>query len=311
MNDLWFKTTWGPSNCLSRVVTLVGHSASWVHMRLLSPRELADALGVSESSLKRWVDAGRIRAARTHGGHRKIALDEAMRFIRESGAPIARPELLGLQEIAEARERALGGSTRLFDHLHAGDVVGARGWLTARYLAGETIAELADGPIRDAMHALGELWRHEDAGVFIEHRATDTCLHALGHLRTLVPHAVAGPVALGCAPEGDPYLIPTMLASMVCASVGFRAINLGPETPVSALQHAVRVHEPRLLWISASTPVPSARARAIARFAANLSSTRVIVGGRHGEVLANAAHLRFLPSMSELATSAATLARRR
>ena len=29
-------------------------------MRLLSTRELADALGVSESSLKRWVDAGRI-----------------------------------------------------------------------------------------------------------------------------------------------------------------------------------------------------------------------------------------------------------
>jgi lysyl-tRNA synthetase class 2 len=32
-------------------------------MRLLSPRELADALDDSESSLKRWVDAGKITAA--------------------------------------------------------------------------------------------------------------------------------------------------------------------------------------------------------------------------------------------------------
>jgi len=62
------------------------------YVRLLSPRELADALGVSESSLKRWVDAGKITAARTEGGHRRIALQEAVRFIRETGAPLARPE---------------------------------------------------------------------------------------------------------------------------------------------------------------------------------------------------------------------------
>jgi len=40
-------------------------------MRQLSPRELAEALGVSESSLKRWVDAGKIAASRTEGGHRR------------------------------------------------------------------------------------------------------------------------------------------------------------------------------------------------------------------------------------------------
>src|SRR5690242_3719305 len=64
------------------------------HMRHLSPRDLADALGVSESSLKRWVDAGKLAAFRTEGGHRRIAVSEALRFIRETGAPVARPELL-------------------------------------------------------------------------------------------------------------------------------------------------------------------------------------------------------------------------
>ena len=51
---------------------------------LLSPRELAQAIGVSESSLKRWADAGQIRVARTAGGHRRISIADAVRFIREA-----------------------------------------------------------------------------------------------------------------------------------------------------------------------------------------------------------------------------------
>ena len=34
----------------------------------LSTRELAEALGTSESSIKRWVDNGRLRGARFRGG---------------------------------------------------------------------------------------------------------------------------------------------------------------------------------------------------------------------------------------------------
>ncbi|HEX9106572.1 MAG TPA: MerR family DNA-binding transcriptional regulator, partial [Longimicrobiales bacterium] len=48
----------------------------------LSPRELAEAVGVSESSLKRWADRGVLAVERTAGGHRRIPLGEAVRFIR-------------------------------------------------------------------------------------------------------------------------------------------------------------------------------------------------------------------------------------
>ena len=44
----------------------------------LSPRNLAAAVGVSESSVKRWADEGRIRTALTPGGSRRIQLREAV-----------------------------------------------------------------------------------------------------------------------------------------------------------------------------------------------------------------------------------------
>ena len=275
-------------------------------MRLLSTRELADALGVSESSLKRWVDAGKIQASRTEGGHRRIELAEAMRFIRSTGAPLVRPEILDLPELAAAR------NDRLLGYLTSGNSLGARGWLMARYLEGATIAELADGPIREAMHALGELWRHEDAGVFVEHRGTDVCLHAVSQLRSLIDAPpVNAPVALGGGPPGDPYLLPTQLAAMTLTEAGLRAINLGPDTPVHALTAAVAEHAPKLVWTSISTTLAPARSKALKTWYESLpSSITVVVGGQQASGLGKLpTRVRRVHTMVELAEVAARIKR--
>lgn len=249
-------------------------------MRLLSTRELSEALGVSESSLKRWVDTGKIAGSRTEGGHRRIELAEALRFIRESRAPVVRPDLLDLPGAESARER-------LLDHLRDGDVAGARAWVTARYLEGATVAELADGPIREAMHALGELWHHDEDGIFVEHRATDACLQALAQLRSLVPEPPASaPCAVGGAPPGDPYLLASQLTSMVVAEAGMRSVNLGPDVPTVALERAVAELRPKLVWVSVSIALAPARASALARCLEALpKSCTVLVGGREAAVL--------------------------
>lgn len=253
---------------------------------MLTTREVADALGVSESSLKRWIDAGRIAALRTHGGHRRVALREALRFIHETRAPVARPELLGLPEID--RDRARRG--RLSQYLLEGDGAAARGFLAARYLEGMRVAELADGPIRDAMHALGELWHHDEAGVFTEHRGTDLCLQAVNQLRALLaepsPHA---PVAVGGAPSGDPYLLPSMLAAMTVVEAGMHAVNLGPDTPLTAFDAAIKQYRPKLLWISISSIPSAAHVRAFAEWLHGIPRTvMVVVGGQQAQMLERA-----------------------
>lgn len=304
----------GPDACGAKVAAICNRphaSAIMAPMRLLSPRQVADALGVSESSLKRWVDAGKIRATRTDGGHRKIALSEAVRFIRETGAPLAHPEILDMPEIAVAAERANAGGDRLLHYLERGDATGARGWLLSRYLAGASIAELCDGPVRESMHALGELWHHDEGGVFIEHRGTDVCLQALASLRSTFEQRDDAPLAVGGAPEDDPYLLASFMAAMVTSAAGMRAVNLGPDTPVSALQQAVLHHTPRLVWVSASAPLPPARARAVAHWLAALPpETTAVVGGRASEPIA-AAHpgVRHATSMVELASIAEDIVR--
>jgi methanogenic corrinoid protein MtbC1 len=180
----------------------------------------------------------------------------------------------------------------------------------ARYLGGASVAELCDGPLRAAMHALGELWHHEQEGVFIEHRATDLALQAIAHLRGTFEPPESAPVALGATPEDDPYILPSFMAAAVVAAAGLRAVNLGPDTPVSALRHAIAHHRPRLVWISASATLPPARARELATLMANLPAPTIgVVGGRQrGAIAAAYPGVRVVVSMAELAQIAQQLA---
>ncbi len=257
----------------------------------LTTAQLADAVGVSESSVKRWIDAGRIAASRTAGGHRRVSVEEATRYIRSAGLALERPERLGL---ADLPARVAGGRTdadlgeALFDCLTRGEAAAAAALLQARFLAGAGVAQLVDGPLAGAMTRAGTLWRSGSEGILTEHRATETAIQAVVRLRALLPPAFDGPVAIGCAPSGDPYVLASLSAAAVVEDEGFRAVNLGPQTPLDTLAEGARAFGARLVWISCSA-VEDARGlrRNVLKLASRLRAldTVVVVGGAQVERL--------------------------
>lgn len=222
----------------------------------LTSRELADALGVSESSVKRWANEGRVSAVRTLGGHRRIPLDEALRFIRAESLCLARPEVLGVGYVASGRaprdEESYALACTLHGALVAGDAERARQIVLGEFYSGRTVAELCDGPLSFALREIGCLWQDDaDEGVFREHRAIDICFDILHRLKTLLPDGGPNrPAAIGCAPNRDVYALPTLMAGLVLHERGFAASNLGPVTPMSALRRAVEECRPRIAWIA-------------------------------------------------------------
>ena len=276
---------------------------------LLTPKELAEAIGASESSLRRWVDSGDIRLSRTAGGHRRIPLPEAIRFVRAIGATVVRPDILGLGHEGQARPELLARpeEERLFEALRAGEGEVARGLIVAWYLEGRSLAALFDGPVRHALHRLGELWKHEERGILVEHRGTAMCAEAVTSVRGLLPQPGEGaPLALGGAPEGDPYQLPTMMAAAVLAEAGWRDVNFGPDTPVELIGAEAAQRGAKLVWLSLSAPPdPKVLPRSIARLAAALRKqhVRLVLGGRHAAECAppREANVKLVGSMEELA----------
>lgn len=255
---------------------------------LMTTRQLAKALGVSESSVKRWIDEGTIAADRTAGGHRRIPLDAAMRFMRTHRVmPVASAEGPSIVSLAPGPvDSASAESFR--KALEGDDLASARGIIAGRYLSGADLAAIADTYIKPSLESIGEMWACRSAtgdmsAVLIEHRAVDQCATMLREIQAWLPALPAGaPTAVvsGC-PE-DPYLLPPMLAFLTLRERGIDARNLGPQTPFDTILAAVKRYTAGLCAISVSAPLSRQFRSELSDLATQLSrlGARLVLGGR-------------------------------
>lgn len=221
---------------------------------LLSPRQVALALGVSESSLKRWCDRGLLPTQRTAGGHRRVPIDGVLDFLRQSGQELVRPEVLGLPSTTGKGtlviERAVEQMTGA---LEAGDEQLAFRTVFDLYLARHSAIDICDKVIAAAFHTIGDSWQCGHIDVYQERRGCEICLRLLHSLRTAIRRPAAGaPLAIGGTLSGDQYQIPTTMIEIALRESGWRAESLGCNLPADSICAAVRDERPRLLWLSVS-----------------------------------------------------------
>ncbi|MEM9352328.1 MAG: helix-turn-helix domain-containing protein [Planctomycetota bacterium] len=218
---------------------------------LLSPKQVADALGVSQSSVRRWCDQGKLASTRTAGGHRKFAVEAVIRFAREIGADIQNPELLGNPVLQRGGLSA--SSVQDFVHALRNDkpafCVQA---LVAAFNAPTKVSSLLDELVGPAMQQIGALWESGEISVDQERRSCQIVLAALAELEDLLPKPAGGaPLAIGGTPAGDFAQIGTRMCELVLKANGWNARQLGAGLPPQYLAAACRRENPDLLWISA------------------------------------------------------------
>ena len=253
----------------------------------ISPKQLANAIGVSESSLKRWADDGRVSVIRTAGGHRRIPITEAIRFVRAQRVRIVDPTVFGVhrdsidEDSVESTERP----ALLFETLVRGDGEEVTSYLMALFLRGASAAEIFDDVLAPAMSRVGELWSDRDDGIFLEHRATTHCLQAIHQLHASIEVPSNAIAAVGAAPSGDPYLLPTLAAATCLRDAGIGAVNIGPDTPLKSLAHAITRFNARFAWLSVTSRPPADFDRRCMDFVRQLAADRadspcqIVIGG--------------------------------
>lgn len=274
----------------------------------LTPRELAQAVGVSESSVKRWADDGRIVAYRTAGGHRRIHVADAIRFIRSEELPLAQPEILGLTELQAAMDEPWGRKPpgkAILDGLRAGYAVEVRGMVLSLYLRGTSVAEICDGPLAYALGRIGEQWREDASGIFLGHQSLDLCAQALHRLRALLTRSSRdGPVAVGGVYPGDLHTLPSLMAAASLADLGWRVTNLSGQSSLEVLGRAAEHHRARLAWLAMGHPVHTgAPVGQIGQLADRLADqqARLVLGGRAwSELPCDHDNCHYAGSMKEL-----------
>lgn len=251
---------------------------------LISPKQVARAIGVSESSLKRWCDQGLIKTVRTAGGHRKMQVADVMRFLRDRDQQLVDPEVLGLPAASDRAELGLArGRPLLAAALLEGNETVARQIVFDLYLARHPISVICDEVISGAFRDIGDRWECREADPYQERRGCEIALRLLFDLRQRQSPPAKTWTAIGGTIEGDQYALPSAMAELVLRAAGWNATSLGMSLPFASLIRSVEDNRPKLFWLSVSYIQPGIE------FASEFGSlskccretgTALVVGGR-------------------------------
>jgi excisionase family DNA binding protein len=234
-----------------------------------SPKQVAQALQVSESSVKRWCDRGVIRTDRTLGGHRRIPLEHLMEFLESTNRRLVDPTAIGLSEERQrtrdelerlsssagsrtADESGHGMMQKQFQAaLIAGDEQQCRKSISTWYAMQGSMASVADELLAPTFHSIGNLWRCGDLDVYQERRGCEICIRLIHELRRLVQEPMSSaPLAMGGTSNGDPYQVANQLIEIIFREAGWRTINLGSSVPLESLLVAAKKYMPKIFWLS-------------------------------------------------------------
>ena len=213
----------------------------------LSPKSLASAIGVSESSMKRWIDQGQLPVHITSGGHRKIAFSDAIQFIRTHKRTIVDPSALGLRGPEDVSSGI--NQSELVDILKKGDSNSLSSSFLQLYLSGHSLPIIFDELLPE-FRLIGELGLGGSPYIAKEHIYSTTLAKALSQLHIYLPAVDNMPIAIGGTLAPDPSYLSSLLAETIISSTGMRTKNLGGNTPITSILETVEEYDAKFVWVS-------------------------------------------------------------
>lgn len=274
---------------------------------IYSPRQAAEFLGVSESSLKRWCDDGRIKTRKTPGGHRKIDGRDLLEFARANNYSVALRVTEDERDLSqgETDKPLLSAASRLTEALLKGDEQSARDIVFELVKQDIAISQIFDEVIAAALVEIGVQWECASAEEYQERLSCEICRRILFEMRQAIASHPDGPVAIGATLAGDIYQIPTTMVELVLRANGFHATSLGSSIPAKSLVQAIETSKPKVAWLSVS------HIQDIEDFIHEISSVAricqvnriaLVVGGRalHSEIRRRISYSVFCDTMQHL-----------
>ena len=203
-------------------------------MDLIKTPEAARLLGVGPTTVKRWVDQGRLNCVTTPGGHRRFKRSDV-----------------------EYMRLALGGelddfTVRCLQHmLSEVDAYGLQA--TCIEMRGQLgswwqVADRFGAVLTD----LGRRWQAGECSVGQEHAASRQLQDSLTACGAALPSPPNEPLCVLAAVEDELHTLGLSLAELCLREAGLESLWLGAPTPTSVLIETIERRSPAIVALSAS-----------------------------------------------------------
>lgn len=270
-------------------------------MDIITTRQVADLLAVSEATVKRWADAGTLKCFRTPGGHRKFRMADIAEFLQHhkyepagpiapvaSTVPASGGDALVPSAVVLPDDTSVGGTDgevviKFRNLALAGDTDALVSLIAQQRLKGHSLSAVFDGIATPALVDIGERWSRGALTVAQEHIAAQTVIESLARIKALIerPSVQRGRVFFA-APGDELHDIALRMASILAYGIGFVPVLLGARCPVADLSMMIVAERPAAVVLSFSGTHPIDRAREEVQSVAVATrgvNSRLFIGG--------------------------------
>ncbi len=219
----------------------------------ISSQAASKILGVSVSTIKRWVDDNILPASKTPGGHRKILVADVIRLSRLGVIPAGDFSKLPTVSANPYHDPAFQISAENFYQALRNQIsLSCNNILVSAFKNKMPVEKIADEIIQPSMARIGEEWKNGDLPIFYEHCSTQLCLSSLLELRNLINSRSnnQGPIAIGGCASNDYYQLSNLLVDVVLCDLGWQTVNIGSNTPAESFMDGIDYYKPKLVWMS-------------------------------------------------------------
>lgn len=222
---------------------------------IFSSKQVADFLGVNESSVKRWADSGMLGCFKTPGGHRKFKKNDIVLFSRKYSYELKK-NTFSEQDTFPVQEQSLDFETInavLLKKLFTSNDDEILDYLYSLHLTGLGVTELYDSVVAKTMSMIGDMWRKKEITIEQEHISTNILTKALIRLHGRLDSKPRNGLTVFCGcPEKEFHELPLLSVNNVLQYNGWNTVYAGVNLPVKSFISGIEKYKPDLVCLSAT-----------------------------------------------------------
>lgn len=221
--------------------------------RIFSSKQVAEFLGVNESSVKRWADSGMLGCFRTPGGHRKFKKNDLMLFSRKYSYEL-KHSTFSEQDTPAVQENTFDFdtiNTVLLKKLFTGSDDEILDYLYSLHLSGLGITEMYDFVISRTMKMIGDMWGKKEITIEKEHISTNKMTKALIRLNGRIESKQRNGLTAFCGSlEKEFHELPLLSVNNVLQYHGWNTVYAGVNLPVKSFVSGIESYKPDMVCLS-------------------------------------------------------------
>lgn len=222
---------------------------------IFSSKQVAEFLGVNESSVKRWADSGMLGCYKTPGGHRKFKKNDIMLFSRKYSYEL-KQNTFSNQDTAIPQELKFDFekiNAVLLMKLFKSSDDEILDYLYSLHLTGLGITELYDSAVGRTMKMIGEMWKKKEITIEQEHISTNKLTKAIIRLHSRIESKSRNGLTAFCGcPEKEFHELPLLSVNNALQYNGWNTFYAGVNLPVKSFLSGIEMYKPDMVCLSAT-----------------------------------------------------------